>query len=716
MGRQYDSRSIKEKSLHTAQARVHHYSDNMMYSQILVLLLATSVISSTPTRSNTTCYVYSKPGDVTFSGVFQFKESTVDGFCASTEVSYRNLMMSEAMMWAINEINDREDILQNINIGYELRDGCGVEDISLWSALSFFTDTCSSTQGHRDRVNLVAMVTASPSYTTIWMTKVADLFHVPMVSGSASSDELSDTVRFPYFFRTVPPDRFQVDAMVDILIKFDWRYIGLIYTADTYGLHGARQIKTAAERAGVCIAMSAAIQPSAYQDELEETIDKLIKVPKAKVVILFAFYRIADALFLMLRDKNLDLGITWIGSDGWGFGYESNPELADVTAGSIFVRPNIFRVRTPKFERYLAERDPDIYPGSPWYNEFWRQRKETLGCSDFTQCPLYGEASASVINSVDALAHALHSMYTDSCLSGQCLSPKDISGELFKQYLLNVSFQGTDGLFEFDDLGDTLGKYQILNLQKHGHAYSMIQIGYWDARLAGGPPLRLHEEEIQFVNNDTNTPFSLCIEQCRYGYITIPLEEKCCYGCQRCPDNAIVVNNETTCQECPMTHWPDVTHTICRLIPPTAVDLRDPIILAILVASSLGLLLCLVTAIGMWINRNHPLIKATSRELSAVNLFGVAAAFFDVFLLLIRPSAVLCPVAESMISLCFTVMFAPTLLKIIRIHRIFKAGQKSAKRPRFVSVPDQVAMISVLISIQVWIILITVLGIFRKKN
>ena len=670
----------------------------MSYSLLFFLLISYTASASTfPGRSNTTCQVYSKPGDVSFGGIFQFKNS-INGLCIG-DVSYLSLVWSEAMIWSIEEINKRTDILPNITIGYEIRDGCGIEDQSLWSVLSYYTDTCTSSSEYRDGVNLVAMVSAASSLTTVWMAKVGNLFNIPLVSATATSDELSDTVRFPYFFRSVPPDRFQVNAIVDIVLKFGWRYVGLIYTADTYGLYGVRQIKKASERAGVCIAMSAAIQPYAPQDEIDDAIDKLSKVPKAKVVILFALSQVAKTLLTTLRDMDLNLGITWIGSDGWGVGYESS-DLADITAGSIFVRANIFYVPTPKFRGYLGDRDPDIYTGSPWFNEFWKNRKESLGCFNFTECPFYGFASASVINGVFALANALHTMYNSSCHTESCLALEDLSGEYFRQYLLNVSFEGPDGIFEFDNRGDTFGKYQVLNLQKHGDTFSMAKIGFWDARFSGNP-LRLEEDKIQFVNDSMEAPFSLCIDECRHGQITIPLEEKCCYGCQACPSNAIVVYDDSKCQECPLTHWPDETHTSCRRIPSTDVNFKDPIVLVIVVSSACGLFVCLITAIGLWLNRNHALIKATSRELSAVNLLGIVLAFFDVFLLLIKPSTILCPIAESMISLCFTVLFAPTLLKIVRIYRIFRAGKKSVRRPRFVSVPDQIAMISVLIIIQV---------------
>ncbi|XP_072025101.1 metabotropic glutamate receptor 8-like [Amphiura filiformis] len=366
-------------------------------------------------------------------------------------------MFSEAMIWAVEDINARTDVLPNITIGYEIRDGCSTEDISLWSSLSYFTDTCDISPQDRDAVNLVALVSAAASVTTVWMSKVANLFHIPLLSATSTSDELSDIVRFPYFFRTVPPDRLQVAVIIDILLKFNWKYIALINSADTYGLHGGRQVKAAAEKTGICIAMSATIQPYAPKDEVEDAVDRLLKFPKAKVVVMFSLSGVASSILSTINKRNLALNLTWIGSDGWGTEFG---EVATITTGSIFIRPFIFYFPTPAFAADFASRDPGIFSGTPWYHDYWQQWKASQGCSNITQCPMYPVSGAPVINAVYAVAHALHSFYTDSCRRGPCISPKSITGPMLKQYLLNVSFNGPDGVFEFDQHGDTFGTYQ----------------------------------------------------------------------------------------------------------------------------------------------------------------------------------------------------------------------------------------------------------------
>ena len=193
---------------------------------------------------------------------------------------------------------------------------------------------------------------------------------------------------------------------------------------------------------------------------------------------------------------------------------------------------------------------------------------------------------------------------------------------------------------------------------------------------------------------------SLCRETCRQGYVVTPLEENCCYGCQRCPANAIVIDG-TRCQECSLTTWPDEQFKNCIDIKPTYIRFDDPIIVIVIFFAALGLASCFLVSVGMYVHREHPLVKATSKELSRINIIGLFMAFCNVFVLLLKPSPASCCVIESMISLCLTIIFTPTLLKVVRIYRIFKAGNRTAKRPRFVSVKDQLFMAALLILIQV---------------
>lgn len=52
----------------------------------------------------------------------------------------------------------------------------------------------------------------------------------------STSPELSNKQRFEYFTRTIPSDHYQVKAMVEIIKKFGWSYVSIVYEESNYGI------------------------------------------------------------------------------------------------------------------------------------------------------------------------------------------------------------------------------------------------------------------------------------------------------------------------------------------------------------------------------------------------------------------------------------------------------------------------------------------------
>ena len=52
----------------------------------------------------------------------------------------------------------------------------------------------------------------------------------------STSSELSNKQRFEYFLRTVPSDKSQAQAIVEIVKQFSWTYVSIIYEESIYGI------------------------------------------------------------------------------------------------------------------------------------------------------------------------------------------------------------------------------------------------------------------------------------------------------------------------------------------------------------------------------------------------------------------------------------------------------------------------------------------------
>ncbi|XP_022092779.1 metabotropic glutamate receptor 3-like [Acanthaster planci] len=275
-------------------------------------------------------------GDYIIGGMYPFRFSGSDGLCSSAPGKWA-LSMSQTMIFAIQEINSNPAILPDCIIGYDIRDTCWSEEFTLYTstALAVGRNSRYDTQTNAIPVGLIG---PASSVNAIYAGKVAGLYQIPIISYSATSNELSNKERFPYFLRTVPPDKLQARAMVDILLHYDWRYVGLLYSADTYGIHGALEVTKLAEQNDICIAFSVVVREEPQTNEINDIVSRVGLYPKATVFVIFSLgghmYDILRAVHATYPNRRL----ICIGSDGFsGYGFLRNPSLANATTGSFYV-------------------------------------------------------------------------------------------------------------------------------------------------------------------------------------------------------------------------------------------------------------------------------------------------------------------------------------------------------------------------------------------
>ncbi len=73
---------------------------------------------------------------------------------------------------------------------------------------------------------------------TFFLNKVLNVFQIPMVGATITSEILSDKSKYDYFLRIVPSDFYQGRAIIDILLHFNWTYISAINSPGSYGESG----------------------------------------------------------------------------------------------------------------------------------------------------------------------------------------------------------------------------------------------------------------------------------------------------------------------------------------------------------------------------------------------------------------------------------------------------------------------------------------------
>ncbi|KAL1454712.1 hypothetical protein MTO96_027839, partial [Rhipicephalus appendiculatus] len=155
----------------------------------------------------------------------------------------------EASLQVIDDINRSNTLLPNVTLGIEIRDSCWYSPTALEQSLEFIREAISAQEtsggggpnvtelpavcpkGPDRRVkNLVGVIGPASSDVTIQVQNLLQLFNIPQIGYSATSQQLSNKQFFKYFLRVVPSDQYQSQMMVDTLLMYNWTYISTVNT------------------------------------------------------------------------------------------------------------------------------------------------------------------------------------------------------------------------------------------------------------------------------------------------------------------------------------------------------------------------------------------------------------------------------------------------------------------------------------------------------
>lgn len=673
--------------------------------------------------------MYSRQGDLMLGGLFPLHEEGCE-----TLRELDTLHRLEAMVYAIELVNNMtgpNDILPNITLGFEIYDTCSSEPMTLSNGLRLVR-YLDMRDWHCEIINLdgnnnftasryvpvQGVIGTESSATTIAVDQMYSVFHMPLVSYYATSDDLSDTKRFPYFARVVPPDTLQVQAIVDILLKFEWSYVTFVYSDDSYGRNAIKYFKKLINDLPICLAWEFEVDRDSLDFHFDLMIETILSNVNARVVILFAQISDADQFLAAMIRMNAVGKLQLIGSDGWGMSIgEIQPENYAAADGAI--KTHLSDEYVKDFEQYFRRLNMTNRRSNPWFSEFWyrylncSQRVWKLACMDAYRIGFSEESGVSrVIDSVLTYAHAMNALLRDRCpkLRRLCVrAAKNFNSTLLYSYIKAINFTGYTGHVSFDSQGDMRGMYEIENIHCSEQCLNctLVMVGNWNSLEEDNDKLFLKLDKIKWgvVNTTTDgtnggIPCSYCSNDCEPGQATIHHGDGCCWSCSPCSKNSIT-RNLTACQECGPFHAPNEARDTCVKIVPSYTKWTDPYAIIIVCLDCVGLLCACCVFFCYVLNNSHPLIKASSRELSYMMLIGVFLSYLLVFSLIAKPSPATCFIIRIGYMMCFTITYAPILTRANRIYRIFKAGKKSTKRPGCISPQSQVFMASCIIMVQV---------------
>ncbi|CAH1772821.1 unnamed protein product [Owenia fusiformis] len=698
-------------------------------------------------------------GDILLGALFPvhaFNESSNSpGKCGAIQ-EQDGIQTLEAMLFALDEINNDPDFLPGFTLGAIALDSCDNEIHAVDQAVEFvkvmvfkLSETvdelpfeCSGNDSAphlkpeaKTLAKISGIIGGSSSAVSIQLARLLRIFKVPQVSYMSTSPDLSNKDRYEYFKRTVPSDTNQAKAIVQLLTEFNYTYVSAIYEDSNYGVKGFAELRKEAEANGICFAVTAVIDfDDSYWNErhYDNLVKQLMSKPKATAVILYADHPQVRELFKAVHRAKLAQRFTWFGSDAWSGRQSVVKGVESIVNGAITTQPVAYTM--PNFDEYFFGLNPRNNKRNAWFTEYWQQHfnckfpnVDPMANTSEKQFPKIctGNEKISknsgyfqnmnihfVRDAVYAYAHALKNMHGDLCkgLPGLCpaMTPERIEGEELLKYLGEVKFKDVSKRqFKFMNGSDGPPRYTI-RTYRHYETDPDIVPGLSSGWSNVGTHSSVPEDDFTlqlnapFRRSIGSYPPSFCSQECTKGQVQKDVEgDSCCWICVNCTDYQITVSlgTEHMCIDCEGGTKPNMDQTQCLLIEEEYLKYSNPFSIGACILSIVGCVCVIFVGIVFAIHRKTPVIKAAGLELCYMLLIGIFLSYFVSFVFIAKPTPVSCALKRFFLGFCYTLCYATLLTKTNRISRIFNS-QNSGKKTKYISSGSQLFIVGVLVMIE----------------
>ena len=144
----------------------------------------------------------------------------------------------------------------------------------------------------------------------------------------------------------------------------------------------------------------------------------------------------------------------------------------------------------------------------------------------------------------------------------------------------------------------------------------------------------------------------------------------------------------------------------CGLLPITTINFRHPLSIMICFVAGVGILISFFV-VYIFIRFNAtPVVKSTTRELSYLILMGILFCYLTAFIILQKPSFVICVLTRLLPGISFSMIYGSLVTKTNRIARILARSKKKiiTRRLKFMSARHQLAIACLILVTEVTIV------------
>ncbi|KAK2847785.1 hypothetical protein Q7C36_009467 [Tachysurus vachellii] len=653
----------------------------------------------------------SKDGDVMIGGIFSFHnswEQTVHAFTSGPQqsncksLSLREFQNAQTMVFAIEEINNRTDILPGVKLGYKIYDSCGSVEMAIRASLSLVNGHGENTtlKSCSNPETVQAIIAETSSTPSIAISATMGPLHIPVISHFATCACLSNKKKHPSFFRTVPSDYYQSRALAKLVRHFGWTWVGAICSDNDYGNNGMNTFISAAKEEGVCIEFSEAFFRTDPREKIQKIVET-IKTATSNVIVAFISYSDMEVLLKEIALQNIT-GFQWIGSESWISDLNiATPEWQPILKGSMgFAIP---KAKINGLGEFLTKLNPasDVELYKQLWETIFECKLPTRGTVDIKEMCNGNEKLSEVQNqytdvselqiannvykAVYAVAYALHNSY--GCSKGDngqesaivCTSiaenhhPWHVISELKKLHFTTTT--GEDVFF--DENGDPAARYDLLNWQRDKDGKTVfVKVGFYDASLQTYLQLSFNNISIAWAHNKPQVPLSVCSESCFPGTRKAVQKGRpiCCYDCIPCAEGEISnTTDSVTCIKCPPELWSNDKKDKCVLKTVEFLSFEELMGIILVLFSLLGVTFTIAIAVIFFKHKDTPIVRANNSELSFLLLFSLTLCFLCSLTFIGQPSQWSCMLRHTAFGITFVLCISCVLGKTVVVLMAFRA-------------------------------------------
>ena len=598
------------------------------------------------------------------------------------------------MLYAVDIINKRNDILPGIKLGTIIYDTCRSPTITADSTKEFIKVTVTGMSSPANISELAGVIGAFTSGNSVISANFLRVFRIPQISYGSTTVLLSNKDVYDHFFRTVPPDSFSAAALVKILKRLGWTYVSIVYSTGTWPETGAREVRNALKKNNICIANDLILARFPQEKDFDNVIETLVSDDEQpNVVVLVTIQRDSHRLLKAKKKNQRSRRLFFVGSHEWSNRGDITRGLEDIADGTLSFGHRAKQI--PEFEKYFQSLSFNNYSRNynKWIGEYWQDTNKcklqnfsvptsyTAQCSGDEANTKYKDLAPVqvVINAVQAMANALDGLQRHLCpgkLGEICKKMKPLNRTLLLEFIKNVTFQDAAFHFpvKFNANQEVDGNYTLYNFRYNNGLFDYFHVGSWVSKLNPNGSitgtLYFNESKMHWGNVNNTVPLSTCRPYCRTNEIKVQREDKCCWDCKACGKNDVILNN--TCQTCAEGFVPDKKLSSCSKLPLKYINIDTPLSILLTFFSCLGILADVFVVGVFFAFREHKLIKASGREMCYFMFFGICLIFMVPLFSLSKATSGLCYARRFIMGISFTICYAPLLMKMWRIHRIFK--------------------------------------------